>query len=628
MTERAKRLGKLSNPRRSTSAPTEPRIGRLIVFEGPDGVGKTTLSLAVADALRTRAKCEHLCFPGREPGTLGHLVYRLHHEQSSFGVLQISPDAVQTLHIAAHLDAIAWRIRPAIEAGVDVVLDRFWWSTLAYGTVAGIDGSLLSRLIDVERKAWGTHLPSLTVLLRRDAPIGRDYEQRARWLSLRSEYDDIAESEGRHTRVLVLENAPDVPTALCRVLESLSPLSATGQTSAKPSGAPSAKRSHRTRGRQGAPRKADQPDGRPLIPAQPNKPVERRARKRSRSNKAHVDLEAIPAPHLAPAKVSAVYLSYWRFAAERQAIFFRRMEGAPAPWTADSILRTYKFTNAYRAADRASQYLIRRVIYRDDLPSDAAEVVFRILLFKLFNRIDTWELLEQALGPLTWKDYRSERYDRILTSAMHSGQPIYSAAYIMPPGGRAFGHAKKHRNHLALIERIMRYGTPLRLADMRTMQQAFELLRSFPTIGDFLAYQLITDINYSEVTNFSEMEFVMPGPGAQSGLAKCFVDRGGLNEPELIRLMAELQHEEFNRLGIDFKSLWGRPLQLIDCQNLFCEVDKYARVSHPEAPGRGGRTQIKHKFMPTDEPIDYWFPPKWKLSNRTPAHFSTPSAPR
>ncbi len=112
---------------------------------------------------------------------------------------------------------------------------------------------------------------------------------------------------------------------------------------------------------------------------------------------------AAPAPillsHLAPAKVSEVYESYWRFAAERQDVFFRRARGETRPWTEDVILTTYKFTNAYRASDRASQYLIRHVIYRADLPSAPREVFFRILLFKLFNKIETWELLERASRP-------------------------------------------------------------------------------------------------------------------------------------------------------------------------------------------------------------------------------------
>lgn len=108
-----------------------------------------------------------------------------------------------------------------------------------------------------------------------------------------------------------------------------------------------------------------------------------------------------------------------------------------------------------------------------------------------------------------------------------------------------------------------------KLSKMRKMQPAFELLRNYPTIGDFLAYQFVTDINYSEVTDFSEMEFVIPGPGARDGLRKCFVDSAGLGEAELIRLVADNQEREFERLRIEFQPLWGRRLQLIDCQNLF-----------------------------------------------------------
>lgn len=320
--------------------------------------------------------------------------------------------------------------------------------------------------------------------------------------------------------------------------------------------------------------------------------------------------------HLTPATVSEVYESYWRFAAERQAVFFRRARGETRPWTDNPVLMIYKFTNAYRASDRVSQYLIRHVIYRDDLPRSSREVFFRILLFKLFNKIETWELLERALGPITFEDYRFPAYDAVLARAMQAGQRIYSAAYIMPPGSRSFGRSAKHQNHLLLLERMMADQLAERLAQIRTMQEGFEKLRAYPTIGDFLAYQFITDINYSELTDFSEMDFVVPGPGARDGLRKCFVDPGGLNEPELIRLMANLQEQEFARLGLDFQSLWGRRLQLIDCQNLFCEVDKYARVAHPQIAGKTGRVRIKQKFVPAPKAIDLFYPPKWKLNDK------------
>ena len=314
------------------------------------------------------------------------------------------------------------------------------------------------------------------------------------------------------------------------------------------------------------------------------------------------------------AKPTVVFDTYWLFAAERQKIFFKKLENTPMPWTEDQILSNYKFTNAYRASDRTSQYLIRHVIYRSDLPTSKEEIFFRIILFKIFNKIETWELLEHHLGQIVYADYSFERYDKVLTEAMESGKRIYSAAYIMPSGGKTLGHTIKHRNHLKLIEKMMGDELSKQLADAASMQQGFELLLKYPTIGNFLAYQFITDINYSKITNFSEMEFVIPGPGALDGIRKCFSDLGGFKEPDIIKYMAENQESEFKRLELDFKSLWGRPLQLIDCQNLFCEVDKYARIKHPEILGISGRTRIKQKYSANAQPFDCWYPPHWGIN--------------
>lgn len=320
-----------------------------------------------------------------------------------------------------------------------------------------------------------------------------------------------------------------------------------------------------------------------------------------------------PPPRISPLVPSPVYDTYWRFAAERQNIFFRRLEGGSAPWTEDPVLLVHKFTNAYRASDRVSQFLIRRVIYRDDLPQDVDEVVFRILLFKFFNRIETWELLENQIGPLTYRTFSFKAFDKILSKEMARGNTIYSAAYIMPSSG-SLGYDRKHRNHLTLIERMMSDNVPKRLSDLSRMQDAFELIRSYPSIGDFLAYQYVTDINYSEVTDFKETEFVVPGPGSIDGIRKCFLDTGGLSNAEIIRFMADRQKLEFERLGLKFRNLWGRDLQYMDCQNLFCEVDKYSRVRHPEISGVSGRTRIKQKFKPKAARIDYWYPPKWNIN--------------
>lgn len=313
-----------------------------------------------------------------------------------------------------------------------------------------------------------------------------------------------------------------------------------------------------------------------------------------------------------PVKTTEVFDAYWYFAAERQEIFFKKFYNEKQPWTHDEILNTYKFTNAYRASDRVSQYLIRNVIYSNKYNEE--DLLFRILLFKIFNKIDTWEILQDKLGEILYKTYSFETYDKILQETMKK-KSIYSAAYIMPSGCNCFGYHKKHQNNLKMLEEIISPKSLIKIVKAKSLQQVFTHLREFPMLGDFLAFQYAIDINYSELTNFSEMSFVVPGPGAYSGIQKCFSDFGGLNEVDLIYLVAERQDEEFKKRGIKFRTLGGRQLQLIDCQNLFCEIDKYSRVAFPNVKSKQARTRIKQKYKCNSSKIDFYFPPKWNIND-------------
>lgn len=316
---------------------------------------------------------------------------------------------------------------------------------------------------------------------------------------------------------------------------------------------------------------------------------------------------------VAPGRVlraTPVFDTYWRFAAERQRVFIRRIGGSAPPWTDDPVLVAHRFTNVYRAADRVSQFLIREVLYSAERASD--EIFFRALLFKFFNKVETWQELCAKLGVLSWSTFSFDRYARALDEMVAKEQRIYSAAYIMP--SPPMGNARKHRNHLRLLEQMMRDRAPLRVMRARSLQGVFEVLKEYPSLGDFLGFQFAIDLNYSEIVDFSEMDFVVAGPGAKDGIRKCFASTAGLDDADVIRAVADMAEDEFRRLGLAFATLWGRPLQLIDCQNLFCEVGKYARSVHPDFPGVSGRTRIKQRFLPRSATLPQWYPPKWGLT--------------
>ena len=556
--------------------PEDSSVGQMIVFEGPDGVGKTTLSKALAEKLREIGiSCKYLSFPGKEAETIGRLVYDIHHSPEKFELRNISPISLQALHIAAHLDVIEQRIVPALRRGHWIVLDRFWWSTWVYGLTSPLNSFVLDALIRAERIQWDGIEASIVFLIDRsdESFHNPDHAQ------LRKAYKILFEKESKRYPTCLIRNDASVDESMKQVLDALLDRDFRYQNYAD---------------EKHIGRSTDQPQPLPPVLAQKKLPC--------------------VFSKLSPTKPTVAYDSYWRFAAERQEIFFRKLQGLVGPWTDDPILRRHKFTNAYRASDRVSQYMIRHVIYEGD-PSPE-EVFFRTILFKLFNKIETWEMLKSRLGSIRYAEFSFNRYNRILCEAISSGARIYSAAYMMPPGNRAFGHPRKHSNHLALIEQMMGDDAPQRINDSLNMRQAFEVLCSYPTIGNFLAYQFITDLNYSEMVNFSEMEFVIPGPGALDGIHKCFSGLGGLNETDIIKLITDRQELEFERLELDFRALGDRPLQLIDCQNLFCEVSKYARKRHPEIKGISKRTRIKQIYRPSAAPIDYWYPPKWNINDK------------
>lgn len=314
-----------------------------------------------------------------------------------------------------------------------------------------------------------------------------------------------------------------------------------------------------------------------------------------------------------PTPRQEVFDTYWKFAAERQAMFMRRVRCEVAPWTEDPILRDHKFCCTFRAADRVSQDLIR-MLYADPSASKA-DLVFRATAYRTFSKPQTWVGLVNILGRHpTIGDLQDGSFEKALDHLHGIGEGLYTAAFIVAPP-TSYGKPLKHNGHAALFNDMFVKGAAGdRIASAGSLKEVYDILHGFPYMGDFMSYQTAVDINYSTATDFSENDFTKPGPGAVRGLAKVFTSLGTATSEQAIMWMVERQQQEFERLGLKFDGLWGRPLHAIDAQGLFCETDKYSRVAFPHLASN--RSRIKAKFKPTREPVTYFFPPKWGVNEQ------------
>ena len=302
-------------------------------------------------------------------------------------------------------------------------------------------------------------------------------------------------------------------------------------------------------------------------------------------------------------QVTSYFWLYWYFAAARQELFFGRLFGQKLP-EPDQILKNYRFTNPYRASDRVSQYLLTEVVY--NRPWSVEDTIWRTLLFKIFNQPKTWQHLLSYFPKPTLKNFDLKAYQDCFDQLSLKGT-IYNPAYIMPqPKGR---WRQKHRNHLELLKKLKDEAFFSKLAASQNLQEIYQKLLAVESFGPFLAFQYSLDINYGPHFCFPEEELVVAGPGCLRGLRRCF--EKPVKDPQaVLKEIAKTADNYFDLLGLNFKKLGQRPLMPGDCQNLFCELDKYARL-WPTSKAFV-KERPKQYYRPFEDSWRFGLPPAWK----------------
>ena len=189
--------------------------GRLITIEGLDGSGKTTLCQGLAAALPEARLL-------REPGgvELSERIRALVKDPA----LEVDPRAEALLYAAARAQLVATLVRPLLEGGTTVLLDRFVDSSLAYQGAGRELGVEAVRAIN--DFGTGGLVPDLTLLLRIDPAVGRarqadrgeapdrlELAGAAFFDAIARAYDELAAAEPERFAVLDASAAPHVVLA-------------------------------------------------------------------------------------------------------------------------------------------------------------------------------------------------------------------------------------------------------------------------------------------------------------------------------------------------------------------------------------------------------------------------------
>lgn len=133
--------------------------GTLVTFEGGEGGGKSTQTQLLGTWLEEKG---YQAVVAREPGTtqVGEAVRRLLLEEAPD---HLTAEAELLLYVAARAQLVAELLRPSLEAGKVVLLDRYGDSSVAYqGYGRGLEPEYVREL---NRWATGGIEPDLTILM-------------------------------------------------------------------------------------------------------------------------------------------------------------------------------------------------------------------------------------------------------------------------------------------------------------------------------------------------------------------------------------------------------------------------------------------------------------------------------
>lgn len=300
----------------------------------------------------------------------------------------------------------------------------------------------------------------------------------------------------------------------------------------------------------------------------------------------------------------SLYSPFFDFAKKRHQITLDRKAGKPWPWTDDPILQRYKFTNVFRELDRTTVWFVDHV--RDPY-RNSPEVLLATVVFRWFNRITTGEAIfcqNNTDGRTAWETFIESNDCEDLRSAVLSycgDGPYVTGAYIIktPDGFTKLSGVLKSCEWFTRSTPDFQ-GKPTHWLDLAnqllqtdevTLEAIWKWLKLHPFLGDFMAYEIVSDLRWTGLLDKAPdiMTWANPGPGAMRGLNRIHdrkltgkVSKNQANEEmqEILKASTELFNEEYPD--------W--PWEMREVEHTLCEFDKYQRMLLGEGKMKGTYT--------------------------------------
>lgn len=277
---------------------------------------------------------------------------------------------------------------------------------------------------------------------------------------------------------------------------------------------------------------------------------------------------------------------YYYYLSERNKIFINKeILKKPFPWTNDTIMQTNSFTCDKRYLDRTTKWLVNNIIDNPDIEYE--DKVWRSIIFRLYNKIETAELLQLNMPEGFWGCEHVNESIRLLDSTENDPftraykviRPKYAYRDISPVGHDNW----KSSLYWYITTLYNKYNGLVPYELTIDAQSAINFIESnIDGVGDFIAYQIWCDLCYIPEYPMSTNHFTLAGPGCRAGVDMLVLDYDRLSCTEFLFWLRDNIDRLFKSVDSEYdldKFFYYLPKEarywdLQDIENSMCEMSK------------------------------------------------------